>query len=39
MPRAVEVPEYEMHDEVQVEPSRTALIIVDMQNDFFKEGG
>jgi len=39
MPRAVEVPEYEMHDEVQVEPSRTALIIVDMQNDFVKEGG
>jgi len=28
-----------MHDEVKVEPSRTALIIVDMQNDFFKEGG
>ena len=28
-----------MHDEVKVEPSRTALIIVDMQNDFVKEGG
>jgi len=28
-----------MHDEVKVEPSRTALIIVAMQNDFFKEGG
>jgi nicotinamidase-related amidase len=39
MPRTVEVPEYEIHDEVRVDPGRTALIVVDMQNDFVKEGG
>jgi nicotinamidase-related amidase len=37
--RSVEVPEYEIHDEVRVDPTRTALIVVDMQNDFVKEGG
>ena len=37
--RSVEVPEYEIHDEVGVDPARTALIVVDMQNDFVKEGG
>lgn len=39
MPRMVEIPEYEMHGEVTVDPTRTALIIVDMQNDFVKDGG
>jgi nicotinamidase-related amidase len=39
MTRAVEVPEYEVHEEVRVDPARTALIVVDMQNDFVKEGG
>jgi nicotinamidase-related amidase len=39
MPRTVEVPEYEIHGEVRVDPRRTALIVVDMQNDFVKEGG
>lgn len=39
MARTVEVPEYEVRDEVRVDPSRTALIVVDMQNDFVKEGG
>lgn len=39
MPRTVEVPEYEVHDEVRLDPSGTALIVVDMQNDFVKEGG
>jgi nicotinamidase-related amidase len=39
MPRTVEVPEYEVQDDVRVDPSRTALIIGDMQNDFVKEGG
>ena len=39
MPRAVEVPEYEVHDEVRVDPARTALVVVDMQNDFVKDGG
>ena len=35
----VEVPEYEVHEEVRVDPVKTALIVVDMQNDFVKEGG
>ena len=37
--RSIEVPEYEVHDEVHVDPAKTALVIVDMQNDFVKEGG
>src|ERR671916_2977207 len=37
--RSVEVPEYEVHDEVRVDPARAALIVVDMQNDFVKEDG
>jgi nicotinamidase-related amidase len=36
---SVEVPEYEVQDEVRLDPARTALIVVDMQNDFVKEGG
>ena len=39
MARTVEVPEYEVHEEVRVDPSHTALIVVDMQNDFVKDGG
>src|SRR5918997_3057795 len=39
MPRTVEVPDYEIHEEVRVDPARTALIVVDMQNDFVKDGG
>ena len=39
MPHTVEVPEYEVHEEVRVDPARTALIVVDMQNDFVKDGG
>jgi nicotinamidase-related amidase len=39
MPRTVEVPEYEIHDQLRVDPGRTALIVVDMQNDFVKDGG
>ena len=39
MARMVEIPDYEVHSEVRVYPARTALIIVDMQNDFVKEGG
>ncbi len=35
----VEVPEYEVHDEVRVDSTKTAFIVVDMQNDFVKEGG
>src|SRR3712207_8405668 len=39
MARTVEVPEYEIHGEVRLDPARTALVVVDMQNDFVKEGG
>jgi nicotinamidase-related amidase len=39
MAHTVEVPEYEVHDEVRLDPRKTALIVVDMQNDFVKEGG
>jgi len=39
MVRMVEVPGYEVQSDVRVDPSRTALIIGDMQNDFVKEGG
>ncbi len=39
MARTVEVPEYEVKGEVRVDPLKTALVIVDMQNDFVKEGG
>lgn len=39
MPRTVEVPEYEVHQEVRLDPQKTALVVVDMQNDFVKEGG
>jgi len=39
MARTVQVPEYEVHGEVRLDPARTALIVVDMQNDFVKEGG
>ena len=39
MATQVEVPKYEMQEEVRVDPAKTALIVVDMQNDFVKEGG
>ncbi len=39
MTTTVEVPPYDIHPEVQVDPEKTALIVVDMQNDFVKEGG
>jgi nicotinamidase-related amidase len=35
----VEVPDYAVQDEVGVDPARTALVIIDMQNDFVKHGG
>ena len=37
--RLIEVPEYEVHADARVDPARTALVIVDMQNDFVREGG
>lgn len=36
---SIKVPEYEIHDEVWIDPARSALVVVDMQNDFVKEGG
>ena len=39
MTQNVSVPEYEVHEEVRVDPAKAALIVVDMQNDFVKEGG
>ena len=39
MANTVEVPQYEVHEEVRVDPAKTALVVVDMQNDFVKEGG
>jgi nicotinamidase-related amidase len=33
------VPEYTIQDEVFVDPARTALVVIDMQNDFVKPGG
>jgi len=35
----VEAPEYVVQPEVVVEPRQTALVVVDMQNDFVKPGG
>ncbi len=37
--KKVEVPEIEFKDRVNLSSSRTAVIVVDMQNDFVKEGG
>jgi nicotinamidase-related amidase len=39
MARTVEVPEYEVREKVRLDPSRAALVVVDMQNDFVKDGG
>ena len=35
----VEIPEIPLADEMRLPASETALVIVDMQNDFVKEGG
>ncbi len=39
MSRSIQVPEYEVHDQVRVDPVTTALVVVDMQNDFVRDGG
>ena len=39
MSRSIEVPDYEVHADVRIDPARTALVVVDMQNDFVREGG
>jgi nicotinamidase-related amidase len=35
----LEVPEYAVQDEVLIDPNRTALVVIDMQNDFVNHGG
>jgi len=35
----VTFPEYAIEDEVHVDPASTALVVIDMQNDFVKQGG
>jgi nicotinamidase-related amidase len=35
----VEVPQYAVQGEVWVDPATTALVVIDMQNDFVKQGG
>jgi len=35
----LDVPEYAVEDKVRVDPARTALVVIDMQNDFVKPGG
>jgi hypothetical protein len=37
--RSIEVPQYFVQGEVWVDPARTALVVIDMQNDFVKQGG
>lgn len=39
MPETVEVPEIEISEDVEVDPRRTALVVVDMQHDFVDEDG
>ncbi len=39
MSPSLAVPEYEVHEDVSLDPRATALIVVDMQNDFVKDGG
>lgn len=34
-----EVPEYAVQDEVYVDPASTAVVVINMQNDFVKQGG
>jgi nicotinamidase-related amidase len=36
---AIQVPGYDVYDEVTIDPASTSLIVVDMQNDFVSEGG
>ncbi len=39
MPQTVEVPEYDVADREAVDPARSVLLIVDMQNDFAHPDG
>ncbi len=37
--RMIPVPPYDVSQEVSLDPQRTCVLVVDMQNDFVKEGG
>ena len=39
MPTTVDIPEYEVRKRVTLDPARTALVIIDMQNDFVRDEG
>lgn len=39
MSRTVTVADYELHERVTLDPARTALVIIDMQNDFVRDEG
>ena len=39
MGKTIEVPDYTVEDSVTVDPASTAVIVVDMQNDFVRPGG
>jgi nicotinamidase-related amidase len=39
MPTTVEIPDYEVHKRIRCDPASTALVIVDMQNDFVRDEG
>lgn len=39
MPTKVEIPDYEVHKRVVLDPASTALVIIDMQNDFVRDEG
>ncbi len=39
MPITVEIPDYEVHKRVALDPVSTALVIIDMQNDFVRDEG
>ena len=35
----LKVPQYAVQDEIRLNPKRTALVVIDMQNDFVHRGG
>jgi nicotinamidase-related amidase len=39
MTRTVEIPDYEIAERVEVDPARTAVVVVDMQRDFVDPNG
>lgn len=39
MTKQVEVPAYKIEERVKVDPDRTAIVIIDMQNDFVRDDG